>query len=174
MQTIPFLSAPDPWPPVKVERPNPRYAAEMLSNIGSCDSEMTALALCLYGSAILSDTAPALSEAFRRIGMAEMRHLELFSRLAHLLGADPRLWICGSGRPCYWSPACSRYPTRPDALLRNAITQKQAVIDKYRRQSQETGDAYLADLLDRVLLDERLHLEILRQMLAGSCPRRAG
>ena len=171
MQNFTSFSAPDPWPPVRVERPNPRYAAEMLSNIGACDSEMTAAALYFYNSTVLSDAEPEFSGIFHRISIVEMRHLEIFARLAHLLGADPRLWSFHNDRLCYWSPACSRYPTQMTALLQNALALEQETILKYRQQAARICDACLADLLNRVILDEQLHLEIFRQMLAEVCPK---
>ena len=41
-----------PYPPVKVDGKNPQYAAAILSNIGSCNSEMTAVSLYFYNSLI--------------------------------------------------------------------------------------------------------------------------
>ncbi len=172
MQNFTSFSAPDPWPPVRVERPNPLYAAEMLSNLGACDSKMSAAALYFYNSTVLSDAEPAFSGIFHRISIVEMHHLEIFARLAHLLGADPRLWSFSSSSPCWWSPACNRYPTRLPALLQNSLACEQNAVLKYRRQAARICDAYLADLLNRIVLDEQLHMEIFRQMLAEVCPEK--
>ena len=38
------------YPPVKVCEKNPRYAMAMLSNIGACNSEMSAVSLYLQQS----------------------------------------------------------------------------------------------------------------------------
>ena len=38
------------YPPVKVCEKNPRYAMAMLSNIGACNSEMSAVSLYFYNS----------------------------------------------------------------------------------------------------------------------------
>ena len=40
------------YPPVKVCEKNPRYAMAMLSNIGACNSEMSAVSLYFYNSLI--------------------------------------------------------------------------------------------------------------------------
>lgn len=155
-----------PYPPLKVERKNPCYAGEILSNIGACNSEMSAVSLYIYNSTILSDTNPEFAGIFQKISMVEMRHLNIFSHLAYLLGADPRLWTCSGRRPCYWSPACNHYPNQTGSLLRNALSGEQDAILKYRRQAEQICDAYIADMLNRIILDEQLHVEIFKEMIA--------
>lgn len=50
MFTFTSFSDPASYPPLKVERPNPEYAAQMLANAASCNSEMTAISMYLYDS----------------------------------------------------------------------------------------------------------------------------
>ena len=50
-----------PYPPVKVDGKNPQYAAAILSNIGSCNSEMTAVSLYFYNSLSTITTYPNVS-----------------------------------------------------------------------------------------------------------------
>lgn len=154
-----------PYPPLKVERPNPCYASEMLSNIGACNSEMSAISLYLYNSTILTDRNREFAQIFHKISMVEMHHLDIFSHLSHMLGADPRLWTCSGKRPCYWSPACNHYPQQTDSLLRNALLGEQDAILKYRRQADQICDAYVVDMLNRIILDEQLHVQIIHEMM---------
>ncbi|MBQ7840564.1 MAG: rubrerythrin family protein [Lachnospiraceae bacterium] len=156
----------EPYPPICVERPNPCYASELLSNIGSCNSEMSAISLYIYNSTILTDENPEFAKIFHKISMVEMRHLDMFAQLACKLGADPRLWSTSGKRPCYWSPACNRYPTQIIPLLQNCLSGEQDAILKYRRQSDQIHDCYVADLLNRVILDEQIHVQIFREMIA--------
>lgn len=164
---IPISSFADssPYPPLCIERPNPGYASEMLTNIGACSSEMSTVSLYIYNSTILTDRNQEFAQIFHKISMVEMRHLSTFCHLAHMLGADPRLWTCNGKRPCYWSPACNRYPMQLDALLKNAIQTEQDTILKYRRQTEQIRDAYIVDLLNRIILDEQLHVQIFCRML---------
>lgn len=155
-----------PYPPLKVERPNPCYAGEILSNIGACNSEMSAVSLYIYNSTILTDMNEEFSQIFHKISMVEMRHLDIFSRLSHMLGADPRLWTCSGKRPCYWSPACNHYPQQLKSLLCNALSGEQDAILKYRRQANQICDAYVVDMLNRIILDEQVHVQIFREMIA--------
>lgn len=165
MISLSSFADPSPYPPLCVERANPVYASEMLTNIGACSSEMSTISLYIYNSTVLSDRNEEFSQIFHKLSMVEMHHLNTFCRLAHMLGADPRLWTCSGKRPCYWSPACNRYPLQMDALLKNAIQTEQDTIIKYRCQAEKIRDAYVVDILRRIILDEQLHVRIFQEML---------
>lgn len=155
-----------PYPPLKVERQNLTYAREMLLNIGSCDSEMSAVASYRYNSTILWERQPEIAQIFHKISMVEMRHLNSFTRLAFLLGCDPRLWTDSGRRPCYWSPACISYPARLEVILKNALQGEKNAIAAYRRQAEFICDAYVTDVLNRVILDEQIHCQIFTELLS--------
>lgn len=165
MISVSSFADPSPYPPLCVERPNPDYAAEILSNIGACHSEMSTISLYIYNDTILAEQNPECAQIFHKISMVEMRHLQIFSRLSHMLGADPRLWTCSGKRPCYWSPACNRYPSKLPAIIKNACQGEQEAVLKYRCQAEHIQDAYVVDLLNRIILDEQLHVQIFQEML---------
>ena len=52
-----------------------------------------------------------------------------------------------------------------DALLKNAIQTEQDTIIKYRCQAEKIRDAYVVDILRRIILDEQLHVRIFQEML---------
>lgn len=157
-----------PYPPIRVEKRDPFYACEMLSNIGSCNSEMSTLNSYLYNSTILLKSYPEISEVFRKIAIAEMHHLSIFSKLALELGADPRLWTCSGRRPVYWSPACCQYPNDLKTMLYNACIGEQDAIRKYKNQIEKIHDNYICEILQRIIEDEKLHVEIYRSFLKES------
>lgn len=151
-----------PYPPVEVCGRNPVYARAMLSNIGACNSEISAVSLYFYNSLI----APAeeVRECFHKISIVEMHHLDIYGKLAYMLGADPRLWDLSKRRPVYWSPACNHYPCALKPLLLNAISGEQAAIQKYRCQAQWIKDKHIVAMLDRIILDEERHVCIFKQL----------
>lgn len=166
MSLITVFSSDKPWPPIRVERQNPCYAKEILSDIGACNSEMSAISLYLYNNAILTDSDPEYARIFQKIAIVEMHHFNVFSHLAFFLGADPRLWAPDNGSLRYWSPSCNNYPTAGKALWENALAGEEAAISRYCCQARQIDDAYVTDLLERVLLDEQIHVRIFRRMLA--------
>ena len=158
-----------PYPPVRAQAKNPAYARMMLGNLGDQSSETSSYALYLYNRTITA-ADPALSEVFRAVMDVERKHLEMLSEAAFQLGADPRMWaVTGSAaQPMrYWSPGLLSYTANSRAMLQNALALERAAIAKYERQVQEIRDDGILLLLRRILLDESMHVELFRALLAG-------
>lgn len=155
-----------PYPPVETDGKNPQYAAAILSNIGACSSEMTAVSLYFYDSLITRNYRPDIAQCFHRISLVEMRHLDLFGELALKLGADPRLWSCSKSRMYYWCPGCCQYTAHLPDLLTNALNGEIEAIRKYHAQSEWIEDSHIKAILNRIIADEELHVRIFRELLA--------
>lgn len=167
-----------PYPPVKISGQNSHYAAAMLDNMAGQNSEMSAVGLYFYAQLVTTGYKD-VAEAFLRIGMVEMQHLNLFGELAMQLGENPRLWCRQprSGRYLYWNPACLKYPhIQPPApgcripesnvrtILAQAIEGEQAAIHKYMQQTSWIQDVGICDILRRISADEQMHLEIFSRL----------
>lgn len=159
------FSDPAPWPPVQAAAPNLRAAEMMLSNLGSCHSEMSAVSLYFYNSTITHDHCPDVSEAFYHISIVEMHHLDIFARLSLLLGADPRLWSGPPRRLRWWSPACISYPRELTPMLQNALHGERDAVSLYKQQAACVGDPGISAILERIILDEKRHIEIFEDLL---------
>ena len=165
LSTLTFFD-PSPWPPIEVIDRNPQYGAAMLSNIGSCNSEISAISLYIYNSMITRSFFFDIAECFHRISISEMHHLNAFGELALQAGADPRLWSVKNGSLQYWSPACNRYPTRIGAIVSNSLNAELEAIKKYQSQTQWIKDCKINAVLNRVIADEECHVHIFRLILA--------
>lgn len=150
-----------PYPPIRITSPNEQYGQMILDNVGGMNSEMSAISLYLYNHVISGDAFKDLNQVFLKISETEMHHLDIFSQLAFKLGMDPRMWSCCYECNEYWSPAYNNYPNQLDALLVNSITSEQKAIEKYRYQASIIEDPYIVEILDRIILDEELHVKIL-------------
>lgn len=159
-------AAEEGYPEVRAGGRNWRYGQAILSNVGGSVSEMSAVARYLYGRFTQSG-CPEVAECLGHIAMVEMHHLAIFSELAHQLGEDPRLWApCRGGRR-YWTAERLTYPRQLDRVLRAAIEAERAAIEKYDRQAAWIQDENVVANLRRIVLDEKLHIEILSCLLAG-------
>lgn len=167
-----------PYPPVKISGQNSHYAAAMLDNMAGQNSEMSAVGLYFYAHLVTTGYKD-VDEAFLRISMVEMQHLNLFGELAMQLGENPRLWCRQprSGRYLYWNPACLKYPhIQPPApgcripesnvrtILAQAIEVEQAAIHKYMQQTSWIQDVGICDILRRISADEQMHVEIFSRL----------
>ncbi len=154
-----------PYPEVRTNSRNPAYAYEMLSNVGSSNSEMSAIGLYFYNSVMLNPEYESFARCFDRIGIVEMRHLAMFADLAFQMGLDPRLWSMKNKKMVYWTPAYINYPREIKAVIYNSIKGENAAIQKYREQADTIRDANIVAILERIILDEKRHIEIFNSML---------
>lgn len=167
-----------PYPPVKISGLNSHYAAAMLDNMAGQNSEMSAVCLYFYANLVTAGYKD-VAEAFLRINMVEMNHLNLFGELAMRLGENPRLWCRQprSGRYMYWNPASLKYPyIQPPApgcrisesnvrtILAQAIEGEQAAIRKYMQQTSWIQDVGICDILRRISADEQMHVDIFSRL----------
>lgn len=171
MEEIPCMvryAAEGPYPEVRSVRKDRRRGMAILSNVGGGVSEMSAVGFYLYGR-FAAMGRPEVAECFQGIAAVEMRHLDLFAKLARQLGEDPRLWSPFQGRRRYWTPEYLRYPRRLDQALQTAIDEERNSIRKYEQQAKWMGDEEVAALLRRVAADERVHLDLLTGLYRSYC-----
>lgn len=154
-----------PYPPVQAECRSTEYANAMLSNIGSDNSEISAVSLYFYNSVILKTEYAEFAHCFHSISIAEMHHLDIFASLAWQMGLDPRLWYLKNNRTYYWTPAYNYYPQKICDVIENAIRGEQAAIQKYTRQAAVIKDSNVVENLNRIILDEQHHIKIFRSMM---------
>ncbi|MFV0395477.1 MAG: ferritin-like domain-containing protein [Coprobacillaceae bacterium] len=153
-----------PYPKIEEIVPNPIYGKMILDNVGGMHSEMSAISLYLYNQVIIGDMYDQVRTAFLQISMAEMRHLNIFCELSFKLGMDPRLWSGTDEYNEYWSPSYNNYPNQLDSLLENAIISEKRAIEKYTYQISVINDPKIISILERIILDEELHLQIFQSL----------
>lgn len=160
--------SPLPYPPVCAAGKNPAYARAILSNVGGSNSEMSAVSLYFYNN-LVACAHEEIAKTFHDVSVVEMHHLEIFGRLAFQLGADPRLWNQKGSHMMYWTPAYNRYPLPIKALLQNALEGEEAAIAKYECQASWICDQNVVENIQRILVDERIHVEIFKSLLETLC-----
>lgn len=157
-----------PYPPVRVERLNLRYARAMLDNLGGNLSEMSAVSRYFYDH-LATLRYEQIADAFHRISIVEMHHLEIFGKLAMQLGEDPRLWAQCGNQKTYWSPAYNTYSGRLPELLNESIQKERGTIEKYLKQMEWIADPNIQENLMRIIEDERIHVEVLSHLCDTVC-----
>lgn len=96
------------------------------------------------------------------IAIAEMRHIELLGDALIRLGVSP-IFARRPPTKCDFYSACHvDYSTLPAAMLSADITAETRAIRAYEQMLDQFTDSTLNALVNRILLDERLHLERLK------------
>lgn len=162
------FSAGQPYPEIAVQCKNPVYARWMLDNVGGSNSEMSAISLYIYNN-MITGTYEDVSYIFHKISIVEMHHLNIFGKLALLLGENPRLWTKKGRRNVYWTPGYNHYPLQLAPLLLNAVNGEKAAIAKYQQQICQIDDTLIVENLKRIILDEQIHLQLYQQLYKEYC-----
>lgn len=157
------FSADQPYPEIKVCNKNARYVPMIIGNFAGPRSEMTAITQYLYYS-LVAESDDETASVMLGISKVEMHHLYIFGSLVRQLGADPRLWNISNGRRRWWSPGYNKYPNNIKLMIKNAIDDEQLTVKTYTKQIELIADQNIKDILERIIIDEQLHIDILKQM----------
>jgi bacterioferritin len=153
-----------PYPSISNLDINTEYGQILLSNLGGLHSKMNTVTLYFYNSIILNDYSE-LKKVMLEISKVEMHHLKIIADMCYFLGVDPRLWECQNDCLEYWSPGFNIYPRQLQHMLENCIIQEQNTISNYNHQIKIIKEPIICDMLNRIILDEQLHVEIFQHYL---------
>ena len=164
-----LYAAPEPYPPLRVERQNIRYAQLLQSNFASARSEFTSISQYTYHSLVLGRTVPQAADALHGISVTEMHHLSIFGKLILLLGGDPRYQSPRQGCALAWNGNMVSYSTALCDAIRDDLRLEQNAVHAYQYQASVIEDRYICAMLNRIILDEQLHIRLFQQILESCC-----
>ncbi len=150
-----------PYPKLMNIRQNQRYAELLYDNFAGKDGEFTAVAQYIYEHIELS-RYETFSKILLKIAMEEMQHMELIGNLVRKLGNKP-YYI--SKEKCFWNAKNIKYHFSNvyDMLMFNIESEKKA-IKGYEEAIKYTQNKSVRELLERIILDEKTHLEIFNRL----------
>lgn len=150
-----------PYPEVVIEHKDPSEAKKLMDDYAGKESETTAILTYIYQSYILKDSHPDISKTLESIGISEMFHHELLGTTIARLGNYPVI----GGRNTFWNGSFVNYVTDVRKILKVDIAaEKQAIVNYERTIAVLTNDS-IKRLIERIILDEELHIKILNEML---------
>ena len=161
----PLYACSEPYPPLKVEQPNPHYAQILKNSLASSKSETTAVMQYTYQSWVLAAEFSEIADTMRHISMVEMHHLQMLGRLIDLLGGTPSYCCVQRNRQFPWNATMVFYGRMVRQMMQNNIAGEQEAIRQYRKQIQIIQDCHIQEILKRIILDEELHIELFKKYL---------
>ncbi|GEM_PF-171537 len=162
---IPEVS--EPYPPIRIECPNPEYARLLFDDYAGMVSEMTAINQYLFHHYDMPEEFAEVAELLEAVSIVEMRHLEMLAELIKLLGQPP-MYMDGQGR--FWDASFVAYiPGNPCEQLQADIEAEQAAIQTYRQHIAMIDDRYIKAVLARIVKDEQLHLRLFTRAYQRYC-----
>lgn len=160
-----------PYPELRVERQNPKYAAMLSLAYAGQEGELPTILSYIYGSMVCANALPEmLRETLRCIAVSEMRHLEMLGELIFMLGGDPR--FCTSNKRMGINTAMLPYKVSPAEVIAQAISGEKKAIKLYENLIVSIEDKYVREVLRRIIKDEEHHLKIFSEMQYVPAPYR--
>lgn len=160
---------PSPYPEVKVAGPNPCYACMLMDDYAGVVSEFTAISQYLYQHFFFTDIDKKLGKLLKKVSINEMHHMEILADIIKELGGDPR--IRGSFSTCnnYWNGSFVNYSRELCDQLKADIDAEHQAISAYRKRIRLIQDSNIQAILQRIILDEKVHIRLFNEALYKHC-----
>ncbi len=156
-----------PYPEVRVEEKNPYYADLLSQDYAGSVSETTAVMQYSYQHFDKFKENKGFAEIIAEIAEVEMKHLELLGETIKLLGKEPVYKTCESERgDCvFWTGDNVFYKTDLKDMLNADINSEKNAIKNYEHHKMLINDKYIKEMLSRIILDEKRHVQIFEMLL---------
>ena len=149
-----------PYPEIDVAE-NLADSKLLMPNYGGPAGELTAVTTYCFQHYI-TIKSPELSEVLIGIAKSEMHHHELLGEAIFKLGGYPVM-----GGRTYWSGSFANYTLSPENFHAQNIQAEETAILNYERTILNLHTESVKQLLERIILDEEMHIKIFRDLLAS-------
>lgn len=147
-----------PYPPITTAK-NPKDAKILMGVYSGMCGELTAILTYAY-QAYISVDVPKLCHTLEGIAKVEMLHHSLLGKSIFALGGYPVM-----GARTYWNGSYVDYTTKLESFLKNDIAHEQNAILDYERTMLNIDTDDVKALIERIILDEQVHIKILQDLL---------
>ncbi len=96
------------------------------------------------------------------IAITEMEHLEILGSMLIKLGADPVFTHFPPYKTDFYTARAVSYSKTPVKMLLDDISGEMVAISEYRKMISLLENERVAEIISRIILDEELHLEVLK------------
>lgn len=160
-----LYASPLAYPPIEVAAPNLSYAQMLSASFASAKSELTTITQYIYFSWVLEQNATELRTCYQKIAQVEMFHLNLLGQMITALGGNPAFRSYPYKRPAFWNSGVLQYQCNTEKALHISIAGEQTAIDGYRHLSKLIQDPGVTAILQRIILDEEIHIQVFQGYL---------
>ncbi len=104
-------------------------------------------------------------------GVSRQHHLEMLGRLICLCGGTPDF---AGGRRQWWNGSFVSYRKDLCGALLLSLSDEVAAVEAYKKAACRIQDPKIQAVLQRIAMDEALHVQLLREEITGcGCPQRS-
>lgn len=154
-----------PYPSTLTDQPNYSDARCLVESYGGRTSETTAVLTYIYQHYILADDYPDIADLMLDVAITEMHHHELLGEAIVHNGGDPVI----GGLKGFWNGSYVNYAKNVKTILIKNIAAEKAAIRDYLLDIKCVKSTELKQLIQRIILDEELHIALFEEALASLC-----
>lgn len=147
------------YPTLQVEK-NLHDSKILMPVYGGVQGEITAVMTYTYQHFVAEDEA--LKEMLEGVSIAEMKHVDLLGNAITALGGYPVI-----GGRAYWSGSYVNYTLDPKRFLRQNILAEENAILGYERAILNLSQDSVKNLIERIILDEEIHVKLFKEFLSS-------
>lgn len=108
---------------------------------------------------------PEFAKTLEDISINEMQHFEILGGALIRLGANPVYTANPPQMSNFYTTAFVRYSTHPQKMLMDDIEGEREAIEMYEYMLTKLDNEQVAAIIQRIIMDEKLHLKALTQLL---------
>lgn len=150
-----------PYPTIEIKEKNIIYAKMIKKCYCGLNSELTLSNQYFFQKFSLNSY---LKDIFTKILKVELDHLNILGDLIVALGEYPSFYIEKKDKSYNWNVKFINKDTSLKNILLNNIKQEEILIKEYRNICNIIEDENIITILNRIILDEELHIKILKEI----------
>jgi len=147
-----------PYPEIIVDE-NLAEAKILMPNYAGMSGELTAILTYAFQSYITLNM-PNIRTVLEGIARCEMHHHELLGTTITKLGGYPIM-----GARTYWNGSFANYTLNPKKFLMQNIAAEENAIRNYEQTILNLSSPQVKTLIERIILDEQVHIEDFKELL---------
>ena len=153
-----------PYPSVDAFTPDVRSGQILSFAYATLNGEVTATLQYAYHNFVLFDSQPEIAETLLSIAVAEMHHISLLGKAMYRLGVKP-LYTQYPNSKNYYNTSCISQSVTPTKILIDNLKGELNAISEYRKILLVLDNEQVQALVERIILDEQLHVETLKKLM---------
>ncbi len=126
--------------------------------------ELTATLQYTYHHFYLSNYDAEDSQLLMSIAIAEMKHIDILGESMLKLGVSPK-YVQHPNTQAFYNTSTVSQSTTPQKMLMDDIQGEMNAICDYQKMLYTLKNEQVEAIIQRIILDEQLHLETLKKML---------
>lgn len=161
-----IFSANLPYPSLQDIQPNCHDLHCIYNDYAGMVSELSAITQYVYHQLLAKEqNFTTIGKDLLSIAQVEMRHLNILGGVILRLGGAPTFTYEKDHQLRYWNGGMIDDCTQIKTMLLEDLRLEQDTIACYKRQAQQVSQPTISAVLNRLILDEDIHVERLQSLL---------